>query len=173
LGFSLQPLSAEGADAASGRRPKYQFGTRHMLIWLTVAGPLLLFARSIDFARGMVFPSALLAVSLATVNLFAIWAILGGGNRILRFFTLLGVPTLIALGLELYSYHVNTMVANAVRLRRSSSYQGIYWIIRDMDDLWIPWLWLDAVLLAALLLFVRAKDYRLMRTWSADPAEQR
>jgi hypothetical protein len=173
-GFALdRHLSAVTEASGQGHGHTYQFGTRHMLIWLTVTGPLLLFVRSIDFERGMVFPAALLAVSLATVNLLAIWAVLGGGNGALRLVSLALIPSLIALGLELYSNYVNTMVSTSVRLRRSSAYQGIYWIIRDMDDLWVPWFWLNAALVAALLLFVRANGYRLLRAAGTDPMEQR
>jgi hypothetical protein len=32
-----------------------------------------------------------------------------------------------------------------------------------MEDLWLAWLWFDAALLAALLLFLRANGYRLIR----------
>ena len=45
-----------------------------------------------------------------------------------------------------------------------SLYGTISWTIGEMEDLWIVWLWLDAALLAALLLFLRASGYRLMRS---------
>jgi len=35
--------------------------------------------------------------------------------------------------------------------------------LAEMKDLWTAWLWLDAALLAALLLFLRASGYRLIR----------
>lgn len=162
LGFSLQILSPQGASEAEiAKRPSYQFGTKHMLIWLTVTGPLLLFVRSIDFAGSGFFPAALLAMSVATVNLIAIWAILGGGHWVVRVISLLGIPFLIAQGMAYYSTYLK---AGAGTMRWNRLYGTTAWTIGEMEDLWLVWLWLDAALLAALLLFLRAGGYRLLRS---------
>ena len=50
--------------AGSGHRPSYQFGVKHMLIWLTVTGPLLLLVRGLDFGGRGIFTAAVLAVAL-------------------------------------------------------------------------------------------------------------
>jgi hypothetical protein len=161
LGFSLQMLSPTGADGLeSGKRRVYQFGTKHMLIWLTVTGPLLLLIRNMDFGFRGLFPGTLLALSVATVNLLAIWAVLGGGHWLLRVGSLLGIPFLIAQGMMHYSAHLK---ASAGNLRWYQMYGTTAWMIGEMEDLWLAWLWLDAALLAALLFFLRANGYRLIR----------
>jgi hypothetical protein len=158
LGFLLHQLVAVDA-AVAGNRPTYQFGLKHMLIWLTVSGPLLLLVRGLDLDGRYVFPAALLAVSAATVNLIAIWAVLGGGYWPIRIASLVGVPFLIAQGMSYYSAYLKSKAANPW-----DNYGSVSWTVREMEDLWIAWLWLDAALLGALLLFLRASGYRLMRT---------
>jgi hypothetical protein len=157
LGFLLQQVAALD-QAAAGKRPTYQFGLKHMLIWLTVTGPLLLVIRGLDFEGANAFPAALLALSVSTVNLIAIWAVLGGGYWPIRIASLVGVPFLIAQGMDYYSAYLKSNVLNPW-----DDYGTIAWTLREMEDLWIAWLWLDGALLAALLLFLRAGGYRLMR----------
>lgn len=161
FGFSLRDVRLEDGDAAKpGKRPTYQFGTKHMLIWLTVAGPLLLLVRGLDFGGRAIFPAALLAASIATVNLIAIWAVLGAGYWVIRIVSLVGVPFLIAQGMSSYSAYLKSTATKPWY----SLYGTIAFTIGEMEDLWIAWLWLDAALLAALLLFLRASGYRLMRS---------
>jgi hypothetical protein len=159
FGFALQDAPLDDVDTSPGKRRTYQFSMKHMLIWFTVSGPLLLFVRSIDFGGRGIFPAALLAVSVATVNLFAIWAVLGAGYRIVRFAAVLAIPFLIALGMSYFSAYIKTTATQALYYR----YGTLPWVIGEMEDHWIAWLWLDAALLAALLLFLRAIGYRLMR----------
>jgi hypothetical protein len=159
LGFVLR----EPSSTDSGKRPSYQFGLKHMLIWLTVTGPLLLFVRSLDFGGRGLYPAALLAVSVATVNLIAIWAVLGGGYWVIRLVSLFGVPFLIAQGMTYYSVYLKSY-SLSLRSTPGSNWRGtIAWALAEMQDLWTAWLWLDAALLAALLLFLRASGYRLIR----------
>ena len=107
-----------------------------------------------------IFPAALLAVTVATVNLTAIWAVLGAGHWIIRVAAMLGVPFLIALGMSYYSAYLKSPPSR----RPGTTFRTtIAWVIVEMQDHWIAWLWLDAALLAALLLFLRASGYRLMR----------
>ena len=159
LGFLLRQPTLFAQFDATGRRPTYQFGLKHMLIWLTVAGPLLLFVRSLDFKGSTAFPVALVAVSVATVNLIAIWTVLGAGYWFLRVIALIGVPYLIAYGMAQYSAYLNTIGSGSSRRQ----YGTIPWILANMENLWLTWLWLNALLLAALLVFLRASGYRLMR----------
>jgi hypothetical protein len=156
FGFLLR----EPSSVDTGKRPSYQFGVKHMLIWLTVTGPLLLFVRSLDFGGRGLYPAALLAVSVATVDLIAIWAVLGGGYWIIRVASLLGVPFVIAKGMIYYSVYLKS---SSYASRAGGWYGTIGWSLADMKDLWTAWLWLDAALLAALLLFLRASGYRLIR----------
>jgi hypothetical protein len=172
FGFSLQDLSRGQGDGTSGQRPTCQFGMKHMLIWFTVSGPLLLLIRGLDLKGTTVFPAALLSVSIATVNLLAIWAVLGSGYWVLRFAALIGIPLAIALGMSKYSAYL--IAANTITRRNAMGltwtdwtanyYGSIKWVIGEMQNHWIAWLWLDAALLAALLLFFRASGYRLTRS---------
>jgi hypothetical protein len=139
-----------------------QFGVKHMLIWATALVPILLVVRGLDtfvlntIVQGGAFSIILLAVCLAAVNLVAIWAVLGGGFWLVRLSILLLVPLPIALGLSSHSAHLHT---------RFGRWNGppIIDTYVEMRDHWLSWLWLDAALLAALLLFLRANGYRLQR----------
>jgi hypothetical protein len=160
FGFMLREVSLSDLYAGTfGKKPAYQFGMKHMLIWFTVSGPLLLLARSIDFKGNSIFPVALLAFCVATVNLIAIWAVLGSGLWFIRLIAIVAVPFAIAYGML---YYADYLEASATR-RRSNFYGTIPWMIVEMKDHWIAWLCLDAALLSALLLFFRASGYRLMR----------
>jgi hypothetical protein len=161
----LQDAPLDDADTSQpGKHRTYQFGMKHMLIWFTVSGPLLLFIRSIDIGGRGIFPGALLAVSVATVNLLAIWAVLGAGYRIVRFAAVLAIPFLIALGMSYYSAYLKSSVKTPTGIWPPwYRYGTMTWVIGEMEDHWIAWLWLDAALLAALLLFLRASGHRLVR----------
>jgi hypothetical protein len=103
--------------------------------------------------------------------LLAIWAVLGSGYWIVRFAALIGIPFLIAYGMSHYSAYI--LAANTITRRFPSGqtwsyfaagyYGSMNWVIGEMHEHWIAWLWLDAALLAALLLFFRASGYRLTR----------
>jgi hypothetical protein len=161
LGFAiLQEDSATTSPTNRGKRPAVQFGVKHMLIWLTVTGPLLLVLRSINLGGETNFSIALIAVSVATLNLISIWAVLGGGPALLRIACLVAVPLGIAWGLNAYSAHLKTVFTSSPRTQVS---QTIYAMIH-MHGRWTSWFWLAAALLDALLMFLRARGYRLLRT---------
>lgn len=163
FGFTLrlkQPSSTT-LDSAT-YQPSYQFGVKHMLIWITVTGPLLLFIRGLDLGERGFFTAAVLAIALSTVNLLAIWAVLGEGHWLLRLASLLAAPPLIALGMSYYSAYLKAVAPlNAAGM--PNWYGSVGWTLVEMQDLWIAWLWLDAALLAALLLYLRTIGYRLAR----------
>jgi len=94
---------------------------------------------------------------VATVNLIAIWAMLGAGRWFIRFPALLGVPYLIALGMASYSAYLRST------FKGNQNYGSLAWAIADMEKHWTVWLFLDAALLAALLLMLRESGFRLMR----------
>jgi hypothetical protein len=159
FGFSLQqhqPMASSPIEF--GKRPTYQFGMKHILIWMTVSGPLLLFVRALDFDGKTVFPLALLSMSVATVNLIAIWAVLGGGFWFIRLAALFVIPYLIAWGLTSYSAYLSTAGAAA-----RTQYRSISYAIVQMSGDWFLWICLNTTLLAALLLFLRARGYQLVR----------
>jgi hypothetical protein len=160
LGFVLRAApSDDRSQPVPSKLRTYQFSMKHMLIWFSVTGPLLLFVRSLDYSGRGFFPAALLAATVATVNLIAIWAVLGAGHWIVRIASVLGVPFLIALGMTYYSAYLKS---TATPPWYDDSY-AIAWVIVEMHDHWFAWLWFDAALLAALLLFLRACGFRLMR----------
>jgi hypothetical protein len=163
-GFALQRFDFGSPDPlqedALGVR---QFGIGHMLIWSAAIAPLLVVARGFDFlmfrtlGAQSVFPAAIISLSLASINLVAIWAILGSGLWPIRIAILPLVPILLAIGLNVY--------CNAIPRRRwgiwpDTAISDMLW---EMQGRWTFWLFLSASLLAALLLFLRASGYRLVR----------
>jgi hypothetical protein len=140
-----------------------QFGIKHMLVWATAIVPLLLLMRGLDFLvlGGVqdiesVFAAVAVAASLATVNLLAIWAVLGAGPWLLRLVMLCAIPPLLAAALLYYSLYLHRTYGNWPNV-------PILDALIDMRQYWFVWLWSDAALLAALLLFLRASGYRLLR----------
>jgi hypothetical protein len=164
-GFSLRFAKTATADnPQSDPERVFQFGLRHMLIWSTALIPMLLVGRGIDFlmftrigTQGM-FPLMLLAATLALISLTAIWAVLGTGAWLLRIAVLLLLPGIFAYAMHLTTEHVRSL---GPVWGNSPSYMLI-----GMDETWTSWLYMNALLLAALLLFLRAKGYRLIR-WSS------
>jgi hypothetical protein len=79
---------------------------------------------------------------------------------------MLVIPYGLAVGLDEYL----TLIQSSYRrpFGGGTTLANSWWdsLIRDIADVgnsWTTWLWLDAALLAALLLFVRASGYRLMK----------
>lgn len=161
FGFILQKPELVQSDASDLGTPQaHQFALKHLFIWATAMVPLLLVARGLDLillARldtPVVFIAALAAVTTATVNMIAIWAVLGPGWWLARLVMFLSATVLMAIGLTKYFNYVYS------QYRSFSPTQ--YALLRTRDDCFV-WLSLDAVLLAALLLFLRASGYRLAR----------
>lgn len=172
LGFTLRPKQIQlMTNDDSAYRPSYQFGVKHMLIWLTVTGPLLLFIRGLDLGGRGFFTGAVLAIALSTVNLLAIWAVLGEGHWLIRLVSLIGMPPLIAFGMTHYSAYLKANAAGMNTRGGFNWYGTVGWALVEMETLWTSWLWLDAALLAALLLYLRAIGYRLMRSGQRSASE--
>ena len=163
FGFTLQQDNATIASLALDSKQSHQFGLKHMLIWAAAMAPVLLVARGVDvliFAdldASTVFRATLLSVALATVNLAAIWAVLGTGIWPLRIAALLLMPLALAEGLEFYTAIIRPPL-NTPWPRSPLTYLFI-----NMEEHWRIWLCSSAALLAALLLFLRASGYRLLR----------
>jgi hypothetical protein len=142
-----------------------QFGIKHMLVWAAAVVPLLLLMRGgIDFFvfSGVqdletAFAAVAVGASLATVNLIAIWAVLGNGLIFARIALLLIIGPLLAAGLTYYSMYIGA------KYGPSWPNVPILDAVYSMQDHWFAWLPLNAALLAALLLFLRAAGYRLVR----------
>jgi hypothetical protein len=186
-GFTLRDTNRATLGASDGESfGIHQFGLKHLLFWATALAPILLIARGLDFLLFKrlggpdLFPFVLVALSIACVNLIAIWAVLGHGRISARLVALLVIPYLLAIGLSQYLQYVES----TYRIRRTGSrgqtyqtwsnawYDSLVNGIFDANEAWSNWLWLDAALLAALLLFLRAGGYRLMRN-SRSPRSRR
>jgi hypothetical protein len=155
----------------------HQFGLKHMLMWATALVPILLVARGLDFillkqlGGPDLFPFILVALTVATVNLLAMWTVLGGGYVLLRLSALLVISFLLAIGIGHYLAYVESTYVRSVNNMGSWSYvsysnnwyESLVNGLAEVRDSWAHWLWLDAALLAALLLFLRANGYRLIR----------
>jgi hypothetical protein len=107
------------------------------------------------------FAAVLLAITLATLNLVAIWAVLGAGWWPARLLGLLAIPLAIAAGLHFYGNYLFTKYGGLPNTPMIDSF------IRMRTE-WYAWLWVNAALLAAMLLFLRASGYQLARTARAD-----
>ncbi|HEX4416097.1 MAG TPA: hypothetical protein VH107_20870 [Lacipirellulaceae bacterium] len=164
LGFKLQPARLN-QNIDSQRLGISQFGVKHMLFWSAAIVPLLLIARSLDFLfitrirQNELFPLALISVSLATVNLIAVWIVLGAGSWLLRVALLIVAPLLITAGLEVYSSFIVSQFGPYSSYRRPM--RDLY---IEMSGNWFAWIWQGTALLAALLLFLRASGYRFVRS---------
>jgi hypothetical protein len=137
-----------------------QFGLKHILIWATAMVPLLLIARGLDFlllshlGAQNIFLAALAALTIAAINLVTIYAVLGGGSWIVRLVIFVTATGLLAIGLAKYFNYVYW---------QNRSFSAMFYSMIQMRNQWVYWLCLDALLLAALLLFLRASGYRLAR----------
>ena len=113
------------------------------------------------------FLLALLALTIATVNLVAIWSVLGGGHWLVRLVVLVVSTSVLAAATSQFLSYVDSSYKTDPRGWRYYSnawYGSLVRGIAEEGDTWTSWLWLNAALLAALLLFLRASGYRLMRT---------
>jgi hypothetical protein len=164
FGFQLRPAHrANSSTSDDATLQRHQFGLRHLFLWATAVVPLLLASRGVDYLFFVpwidgesVFVATLLAVSIATINLLAIWCVLGAGWWIARLACLFLIPLLIAAGFTFYSYFLELTYGGWTNVPMLDAF------IETRDD-WFVWLWTSAALLAALLLFFRAAGYRLTR----------
>jgi hypothetical protein len=164
LGFRLQSVhSSKSEPSHVALQSAQQFGLRHMFVWATAAVPLLLITRGIDlmFFRSWLdaetaFAAALLATSIATINLVAVWSVLGAGRWIARLAALLVVPVAIAAGLESYGSYVVSLYGMWANIPMLDMYI-------NMQTEWFAWCTVSTALLAALLLFLRAGGFRVVR----------
>jgi hypothetical protein len=156
FGFKLRGPQDLDKLMTEERQRTIQFGVKHMLIWMTLTGPLILAVQTIDLPRHAIVSDVLFAVSTATVSLVAIWAVLGKGFWPIRIACLFGVPFVFGQGLVAYSTHLTQL-----KLQGRSLAFSLEQIHLRMRDIWILWMFFEAALLAAHLVFFRARGYRL------------
>jgi hypothetical protein len=152
----------------------HQFSLKHLLVWMAAMVPLLIIFRSFDsfvlqrLGGPDLFGLALVATIVACANLISVWGTLGTGFLLARVIAVLLVPYLLAVGLVTYLEFVE--LAYRGQFYRAgmwargnpwfdSMFRGVY----DVRGSLVSWLWLNTALLAALLLFLRASGYRLVR----------
>ena len=164
LGFVLRNEKSEPRDVHFNAIQSNQFGIKHMLIWAAALAPVLLVARGIDvlILAGLnapnIFHATLLSLSFATVNLVPIWTVLGSGLWFPRIAALFVIPIALSIGLRSYTTFVRSPIAQP--LPRAP----LVYLFTNMEEVWAIWLCSNAILLAALLLFLRADGYRLVRS---------
>jgi hypothetical protein len=156
----------------------HQFSLKHLLAWMAAMVPLLIIFRGFDsfvlqrLGGPDLLGLALIAIIVACANLISVWGTLGNGLLIARVMAVLLVPYLLGVCLVVYLEFVELAY-------RSQFYRGGMWVrgnpwfdslLRDIYNVrgsLVSWMWSNAALLAALLLFLRAGGYRLVRNGGA------
>jgi len=161
-GFRLVFVESQGGTTA-GDRP-FQFGVKHMLIWTAAVVPLLLVAKGLDvavfgrFTSFEVYPAALICGCIILVTTATIWATLGDKLAAVRWLAWLSA----AFGSGFFVQR-QAEQWNAVYGRwPTGRFIGIA-IEMGQEERWGGWFALTAALLAAMLLFLRACGYRLVK----------
>lgn len=137
-----------------------------MFIWSTAVAPLLLVARGIDYvvfgilATPNLFPATVIGVMLATMDLIAVWAVLGEGRWFARLGAILIIVPLLAIGAKELCDTLQPPAYNS---------RAIYRLVSDLQiDDWYTWMGMATALLAALLLFFRGGGFRLVQLKIGD-----
>jgi hypothetical protein len=172
-GFAIRRLDPQAITPPAGNRcarpESFQFGVKHMLVWTAALAPLLVVLQTVDagslrqLAFGDVYPIAVLSLCIALATIAAIWLALGAGPLIVRLAAIMAViagtsQLLITLGARW----------RPPRNNWNWSADRFYIMVSEMEDQWRLWLAILVGLLAAMLLFLRACDYRLAKL--APPA---
>ena len=157
--------------AASGRRlAATQFGIRDVLILTTVLAVLLGIARALDMlsaraAQDLLRSGAIAKLSITIVGAIAIvvalWMALGSGSFWVRY--PVGISAILFLGLlvAVWSRFRLFFLQTPGRRLGSSDFEVIR--LYETGPWWIGWLFLSGGLLAATLIILRARGYRLVR----------
>jgi hypothetical protein len=166
-GFTVRRLDLRaptGAEHAGGRPETFQFGVKHMLIWTAALAPLLVVVQRVDVQslRGLAladaYPIAVLALCIALATIAAIWLGLGGGPLVIRLAAagavIVGTSQLLRTLGERWRPPRNNWNWTADRF---------FYMVAEMGEQWRAWLAMLVGLLAAMLLFLRACDYRLAK----------
>ena len=171
-GFHLakpQPVNqpAQPTEPESSLR----FSLRDMLLWATTLAPLLLVAKGLDvflfrhLTLADVFPLVLLAVALALTSLLAIWVTLGAGNLAVRIGVALAGGLLMGFALQVQAHSMyeqaSLLAAGGWWGRGLSQTQRMF---IDLQHIWVYLIQMELWLLAAMLIFIRASGYQIVRS---------
>jgi hypothetical protein len=163
-GFKLRAkLDSGSASDATKSLQVNQFGVKHMLSWATGIVPILLVARGLDgmflstLGKGGLSAAVALAVCIAAIDLTALWLVLAEGRYRIRVVAFVVVPFAVVIGLTFCSLYFES---------RYGRWRGppVADLFVEMRTLWTSWIWLMAGLTAALLFYLRAIGYRIMRS---------
>jgi len=167
-GFRLHQWDEARAGSAEGHM---QFGLRHVLVFITVLAILLGVARAaqmltlpffLDVVRSLKLWRLGIACPSAMLIVLAFWAALGRGSALLRIALITLGCVVIGFGMTRWSAHMlQTMVPLRGTMDMDMWERMRFWEIRYW---WIAWYALSTGLLAACLLFFRARGYRIIRT---------
>jgi hypothetical protein len=174
FGFRLLILEGEAPALVPGdqaRRP-LQFGIKHVLLWTTALAILLGIAKAMDMLTwraaqelvrtGMVWKLSVAAISAMAI-IVALWAALGRGHWAVRFAVSLIVVWFLG------SLLSNWSLGNAAIARRMAGrmrWSQVQWELLTWYDIgwwWLGWIFLSSGLLAATLIILRVRGYRLVR----------
>ncbi|HJN07881.1 MAG TPA: hypothetical protein QF564_04270 [Pirellulaceae bacterium] len=158
-GYRILPPIGDDHGAGAADREQFQFSIKHIILWMTATGPILVLAKGIDWLlleSLELFWAVLLALAMALVSWVTMFSALGSGHYRLRILMLSSVPPMIGLLLTWVTSHW-TMSGT------SSNSSRLFIELRQFGFGWVLWSALAAWFLAALLLVFRAAGYRIMR----------
>jgi hypothetical protein len=164
-GFRMHREFAPANTASIAAMQVHQFGTRQLLIWAAAMAPLLLVAKQIDYLyyfailRHGVLHATVASAGIAIVAVVAAWATLGRTFWLLRILAIVAITAMIGIGIKAYA---NLMI---VPLGRGISWpkSALASCVSRLQTNAYSWFMLFAMMTAALLLFLRARGYRLDR----------
>jgi hypothetical protein len=161
---------ATGPGASADARP-LQFGIKHVLIWTTALAILLGAARSLDLLtwaaarellRGGITSKLTVAAATAIMMIVALWVAVGRGHWAMRYAVGLILALVVGGGVVLWSRYQQQVVQSTLWGSWGLfEYDLIRWY--SMGWWWLGWLFLSGGLLAATLIILRVRGYRLVR----------
>lgn len=169
-GFRLKKTQLNSQLSHSNKAEQtFQFSVQDLLLWTTLLAPLVLIAKGLDvvlfshLTMGDIYPLVFLAIFLALTSILSIWVSLGTGSTVIRILVVLAGSLLMGLALhyQAHSWHTQLSVAGSWWGRGLSN---LRYTFIELRDLWVYLIQMELWLLAAMLLFLRASDYQLLRT---------
>jgi hypothetical protein len=160
LGCRLRRMTSETLDDETIEDGAFRFSIIHMLVWMTVLPPLLMVLVGLNWRIYQqltwvdAWPATLIGSLIAIVCLATIWLALGARWLIVRITA--AVAALLAAS---YAMDLQTPP-----FQGPWPYEIMLHLTMGIDEQWQTWFALLSALLAAMLLFLRADGYRLVRT---------
>ncbi|MBW3599856.1 MAG: hypothetical protein KY475_21615, partial [Planctomycetes bacterium] len=168
-GFRLQRIETAASAVAAAEQRRLQFGIRHVLVWTTALAMLLGLGKALDLlswqtaqqlARDGMFWKLTVATTSAIVIIVALWVALGRGHWLARIVVGFVFALVAGSALAAWSIHNATVMAAGGGWRRRN-WELLGWY--EVGWWWLGWLFLSGGLLAATLIILRTRGYRLVR----------